>query len=459
MFQSFINPNTMNDFSQGNIGAMGFSNVGDNKAQLFIYSPHSMPDQVLRSFVYQFDPGFVDALSSSPQLSLEMAVTGDRAKAIPGATTAIMPDAEGKVADVSNWSNFWTFTLILDLRQASYNGIIAPSSRKIATGYFYGGEPGTTDFAGNFVLNPNVVMVFTHVTNLSVKSNVSRSTPDGMIVYPNTKDYAGEAIPAMYNEDMFIGAPRDLVHNAFREEGSLVNYNDLSLSRVRDGSGTRTIENELKSPKEQLVRIMKAVDIGLEHTQLATPVYDRMTTADEYMQPVDRALDSIEQNLPSSQVLDIVTGLDTSRPISMGELTAMYPNIDVFPFIVRNANTFGWDIASQTAINASGVLGSIVSPKMQMSSLTASVIQSVCSSLDIATVGFSYRWLDGDGFVAGKTEAFNVSMFGLMVPRQPNATKMVVDRMKMMLDYQLFDIIHTVCGEFEMNVLCDMAGT
>lgn len=460
MFQNFINPNTVNDFSQGNVGAMGMTDISDKKAQLFIYSPHAMPAQVLRSFMYQFDPNFVDYLSSPHLISLEHAVSGDQAKAVPGAATAILPDAEGKVADTSNWSNFWTFTLILDLRQAQFNGIITPSCRKIATGYFYGSEPGTYDAYGNFVVNPNAIMVFTHVTSLNVRSQVRYGSIDGFAVYPNTADYAGEVIPALYSEDMFIGTPRDLVHTAFRNDGSsLVNYDNLSLTHVRDGAATRTIENELKSPKAQLGKIMQAIDTGLEHTQLATPVYDRMSTADEYMQPVDRALESIESNLPSSTMLDIITGLDTSRPSTISELNAMYPNLEVYPFIIRNANTFGWDVAAQTGVNASGMVGAVVSPKMQMSSLTASVVQAVCSALSIATVAFSYRWLDGDGVVAGKNEAFNLSMFSLMVPRGPEVTKQLAERLKIYLDDQLFDIIHTVSGEFEMNVLCDMAGT
>lgn len=458
--QNYINPNTLNDFSVGNVGSMGFSAINGNKVLLFVYAPHAMPGQVLRSFMYQFTPNFVDALAHSSAMSLDRAVS-TQAKDIPNCLTAIMPDAEGKVADVSNWNNYWTFTLVLDIQQATFNNIIVPNHRKIATGYFTD-EAGAYDPTGNFLLNPNAVMVFTHATNVDVRSRIgsrAATTPDGLDVYAHTSDYAGEAIPHMFSEDMFVGCPRDLAKVASANNtDTFTSYDDLSLTHVRDGAGTRSIDNDLKLPRQQLGQIMHAVDIGLMKGQYAVPVHDTIGMGDRTLNPVDRALDAITNNLPTSQVLDIVTGLDTSRPWTISEVNALYPNLEVYPFAFKNPNMFGWDIAQQVGINGSGQVGSVVCPKMQMSSLASSVIQAVCSSIGIATCAFSYRWLDGDGFVAGKNDAFNLSMFCLMVPRPPNITKQLADQMKCYLDDHLFEIIHTVCGEFEINALCDMAG-
>ena len=455
---SNINPSTLNDFSSE---MMSFSNVDDNKVHLYLYSPHNMPSQVLRSYVYQFNPNFVDALSQTSAMSLEQAVSPMNIDNIPGAKTAIMPDAEGKVADTSNWNNMWTFVLVLDLRQAAFNGLTAPSTRKIAAGYV-SGEAGTRDVFGNFIVNPNALLVFTHVTNLNTRRsyNPHARSIDGLAVYPTTMDYAGEIIPALYREDMFIGTPRDIAAQKLgKPEEGFINFNQLSLSNVRDGAATRTISNELKSPLVQLGQLMQAVDCGIDQSRVATPVYDRMGSADDRMNPTDAALATVVNNLPSSQTLDIVTGIDTGSPVTIGQLNAMYPHMDVFPFALRRPDVFGWDIANQTALNPSGAIGAIMSPKQQFSSLASSVVQGICSSLNIATVAFSYRWVDGDGIVAGKLDAFNLSMFNLMIPRAPEAERQIADRMKMYLDQQLFNIIHDCCGEFELNCLCDMAGT
>lgn len=455
---SNIDPNTLSDFS--NEAMTQYTTMG-NKVQLYLYSPHNLPSQVLRSYVYQFNPAFVDALAHTPCMTFEQAVSPNNIGAIPGARTAIMPDSEGKVADTSNWNNVWTFVLILDLQQAAFNGVFAPSTRKIAAGYV-SGEPGMMDPYGHFTPNMNALLVFTHVTNLSVRRsfNPNARTLDGMAIYPDTMDYAGEIIPALYKEDMFIGTPREIAQQRLGvPSDGFTNYNKLSLSNVRDGVNTRTIKNELKSPTVQLSQLMNAIDAGVDQANSGEQVYDRMKSVDEHMNQTDVAINTVVNNLSSSQSLDIVTGIDTSAPITLSQLAEMYPSLEIIPFQIRRPDIFGWDVANQTGMNSSGIMNPIMSPKQEFSSLAASVIQGICSSLNIATVAFSYRWVDGDGIVSGKMEAFNLHMFTLMVPRTQNVERQIADRMKMYLDNQLFETIHECCGEFEMNCLCDMAGT
>lgn len=461
MFQSTINPNTLNDFSQGLYAGGALPGIHQNRIMLFLYSPHVLPDQVLRSFRYSFTPDFVDALSDASKMNtLEYAVGKERLKQLPGGLTAIMPDSEGKVADTQNWNNVWTFTLVLDLQQASFNGIIAPSTRKIASGYVVG-EPGCNDPCGNFLLNDNAILVFTHVTNLNIRRsfNPNLSSKDGYAAYPDTMDYASESVPMFYNEDMFLGSPRELLKENYNAGTGLMDYSKLNLTHVKDGGATRAIKNEMKAPKAQLSHIMRAIDCGLDQAGAGDGVHDKLrASSDEYIAPVDMAMNTVVDNLSTANMFDIVTGIDTSHPESIGQLKLIYPNLEVYPYQIRQATTFGWDVASQVAQNYSGGVNAIMSAKQQFSSLAATVIQSICSALGIATVAFSYRWMDTDGFVAGKHEAFQLSKFDLMVPR-PGMETSIASQMKMYLDDQLFDIIHACCGEFEINALCDMAGT
>ena len=461
MFQATINPNTLNDFSNGVYSGGSLSSINGNRIMLFLYSPHVLPDQVLRSFEYSFTPDFVDALSQAAKVgTLEFAVGKERLKSLPGGQTAIMPSSEGKIADTNNWNNVWTFTLVIDLQQASFNGIIAPATRKIASGYVVG-EPGTNDIAGNFLLNEQAVLVFTHVTNLNVRRsfNPNLASKDGYAFYPDSMDYASESVPMYYNEDMFLGSPRELLREQINSPTGVMNYNALSLTHVKDGHAPRAIKNEMRAPKAQLSHIMRAIDCGLDQIGLGDGVHDKLrSSSDDYIAPVDQALNTVVDNLASGNMFDIVTGIDTSQAMSIQQLQAIYPNMEVYPYQIRNQNTFGWDVANQVGQNYSGQVNVVMSPKQQFSSLAATVIQSVCSALGISTVAFSYRWLDSDGFVVGKHEAFQLSKFDLMVPRPAMATD-IANQMKMYLDDQLFDIIHSCCGEFEINALCDMAGT
>jgi hypothetical protein len=412
--------------------------------------------------VYSFTDDFVGALSQAKTYgTLENAVNPENIKNLPGGLTAIMPSSEGKVADTANWNNVWTFTLVIDLQQVSFNGLPAPATRKIASGWI-AGEAGVTDQYGTFIPNGQAELIFTHVTNLNVRRSYHPNLPskDGYAFYPDTMDYASESVPMFYNESMFLGTPRELLREQYNASNGIMNYDKLNLSHVKEGNPTRAIKNELRTPKSQLSHIMRAMDFGLDSVNtLDDGVHDRIHNGTtDYVAPVDNAIDTIVKNLGTSNMYDIVTGIDTSHSISMASLTNMYPNIEIYPYQIRQGNTFGWDVAPQVGINASGMVNVVMSPKQQFSSLASSVIQSICSALGISTVAFSYRWLDSDGFVAGKHDAYQLTKFDLMVPRPAEAVG-IATRMKTYLDEQLFDIIHACCGEFEINALCDMAGT
>lgn len=451
---SGINPSTVNDFTRL-VTPMG---TFSNHAQLMIYSPKPMPNQVLRSHVYQFTPNFMDALiNSKPDKSFERKISTH----LPDINRVILPDSEGKIVDVSNWSNVWTFTLIYDLEQNSFAGIRAPSIRKIASGYFTD-EPGTIDMGGNFILNPNCVLVFTCSTDITITKGFSeRSAVDGLNVTPVTQEFAGQSIPTMYKENMYLGTPGDLLNAAVKSTNQGFNdYSNMDLSMAKAGQSQRKIDNELKSPKAQLQKIMSSIDNGIENTIANQPVISRMASPDEYLDPVQQSLNFIENSLPDSMYTGFHRGLDASRPITIAELDELFPNLEVRPMLIRTDVGYGWDVASQVGQNTAGQVGPIVSPKQQYSALAATSVQAICASLGLATVIFSYRWLNSDGFVAGKYEAFNISKFDFMVPRE---NQIIVDqyatRFKQYLDSQLFEVIHDNVGEFEIHAMCDMAGT
>ena len=453
-----INQNTLNDFTRvTSPNEMSFSS---GHVKLYVYSPKAMPHQVLRSYTYQFTPDFVDSITQGSYTNLHHAVgTGSH---VPNINQTILPDSEGKMVDLSNWDNLWTFTMIVDDRQTQYANIQPPRVRLIASGYFMD-EPGTISM-GNFLPNPNAILVFTHVTNIAIRQN-SRSlggAQDGMFVAPSTYDFAGESVPIFYNQDMYLGTPSEILKESKSVAGTsgFSSYEDMNLSNVKEGQGMRAIKADLRAPRFQLSEIMSGLDDGIDRVEINTPVYDTMTSNDDYIDPVSRAIDGAINAMPNSVYTNFNRQFDVSKPISMGELIQMYPDLNIFPTLIRQGNNYGWDVAHQVGVNQAGTMGPIVTPKQMFSSLASSVVQSVCSVLGIATVAFSYRWINGDGFVAGKQEAFQICQFGLMVNRtNQQVLEQYTHRLKMYLDTQLFEVIHDNCGDFEINVLCDAAGT
>lgn len=470
MYDNQINPYTLNGFTQDSMVANAYSPVNSNRVLLFLYAPHVMPNQVLRSHMYQFTPDLVDALYNAQQtMSLEQAVSPLNLSRLPGGMNAIMPDAEGKIADTENWNNVWTFTLVIDLQQSTFNGLISPTTRKIASGFIYG-EAGTQNVYGNldhtahpFILNGQAILVFTRVTNVNVRQsfNPHARTIDGIVAYPTAMEYVNEVIPTYYHEDMFIGTPSELMEQKFTSPTGFMDYNKLNLANIKEGMPTRGIKNELKSPAVQLSRLMKSIDAGIDSIGAGDGIRSEISTNpdDRITNPVDLALNTTIANATATNILDTITGLDTSKPHSMQELMDLYPYMEVYPFTYHDSTSFNWDIAPQVEYNTAGTLCTVMHPKQQFSSLASNVVQAIIASSGIATIAFSYRWYDGDGVVAGKNDAFNLTRFDLMVPRSPEMTKSIAETVKSYLDHQLFEVIHACCGEFEINVLADAVGT
>lgn len=453
-----INQNTLNDFTK--VSGLNETSFKSGTVKLYVYSPKSMPHQVLRSYTYQFTPDFVDAVTQTGYTNLSQAVgPGSRT---PNVNKTILPDSEGRMVDLSNWDNLWTFTMIIDDQQTQYANITPPRIRLIASGYFMD-EPGTVSM-GSFLPNPNAILVFTHVTNIAIRQNCRSlgGAVDGLFVGPQTYDFAGESVPIFYNENMYLGTPSEILKESQEVAGTqgFSSYESMNLSNVKEGQGMRAIKSDLKAPRHQLTEIMSGLDSGIDQVAVTTPVYDTMSSNDDYIDPVNRAMSYAVNTMPNSVYTNFNRQLDVSKPISMGELMQSYPNLNIFPTLVRAGKNYGWDVAHQVGINTQGTMGPIITPKQVFSSLASSVVQSVCSALGIATVAFSYRWIDGDGFVTGKQEAFQICQFGLMVNRtNQQVLEQYTHRLKSYLDTQLFEVIHDNCGDFEINVLCDAAGT
>ena len=111
------------------------------KVELELFSPKRLPTQVLRSYVYDITPEFLDHVFNSGAASMQEAIAPNGAKNNPAVSTAMMPIDQGLILDTNEISNTWSFVLIIDTDPMS-NGIrhAAPSTktRFIASGYVAG---------------------------------------------------------------------------------------------------------------------------------------------------------------------------------------------------------------------------------------------------------------------------------------------------------------------------------
>ena len=459
-----INEASLNDFTKIQMGNPQWD--GTDRTLLYLFAPYTSPVQVTRPFVYQFTPELVDAIKNGPNLAYGVGPNGTKN---PAAYTAILPDSEGMVLNTSTIDNSWSFVLIINTAPRPIGAIVAPGISKVACGYVIG-EPVTQDMMNPDVWhhNPNAVFVFTHTNCRNVVRRVGPGNPiDGITDNPNQDvDYVNETTGMMYNDNILLGTPKEIMKYAMSDEAKIgmMDYSPLQLSHVKAGSNdVRAISNDIKAPRQQLSTIMTAIDNGIDHSQEAIPTLHKFLDHDEMygangarMSPIEMAQTTAFNNMPSSTFLSFSTGIDTSKPMTFSELDVLFPNLDVIPNKINRSIGYGWDVSPQAAAGNNGVLSPIVSIRNQMSYLASSVIQAICGQLGVSDVSFAYTSHRADSLT--RQPCWQVVKFDTTIPRYGDIYKKQVFDFQQYMQNELFDVIYTLCGDFDMYVMANMAG-
>ena len=458
-----LNQNSLNDFTNVQCAYTPWN--GEDYVMLWLFSPYTMGGQVSRPFVYQFTPELVDQIKQAPSLAYGVGPNGTKN---PAAYSAILPDSTGMILNTSTLDSTWSFVLIINSAPRPVGAIVTPGFRKVAMGYTIG-EPGTPDpnNPDKFLINPSAVLVFTHTSCRNIVRRVGLDAPsDGLIDNANQDvDYVNETAAMFYDQNVLLGTPKEIMQYANSDEARIgvMDYGPLQLNSVKaGGNDIRAINNDIKAPRQQLSTIMTAIDNGIDHSQESLPTLHKFLDHDEMygangnpMTRVEMAQNTAYNNMPSSTFLSFVTGIDTSKPITLGELDRLYPHMRTFPRIV-NRQQYGWDISSQVGCNTSGQVAPIISARNQMSYLTASVLQAICGSLGIAQVAFSYMSRQPGAF--SRQPMWHMDDFRLVVPRSVDIEKNIAFQFQRHMGNELLDVIYTLCGDFTMFVMANMGG-
>ena len=455
-----IDPNSFNDFNR-----MAFQNTqftSNDEVVMFLYRPYVSPVQVSRPFVYQFDPEFIDSVKAAPTLEYGVSPDGIRSTSV---YRAILPDSEGMVLNTSTLDQTWSFVLIINQGAKNMGAITMPGFRKIAMGYVIGEpiNPLTNTH------NPDAVFVFTHCNCRNVSRRVGmNSSLDGITDYTSQNvDYVNESTGMLYDQNILLGTPKEVMGYAMSDEAKLtgiMDYSPLQLSNVKIGQkDTKAINDDIKAPRHQLADIMKAIDNGIDHGQEGTPTLHRFMDNDDLYSNDGSSLsraaiaqNTAYNNMPSGSYLSFVTGLDTSSPKTFGELDIMFPNLYVHQFNIKRDNGYGWNVAEQAGISNNGKIAPIMSARNQMSYLASMVVQAICGELGIAQVAFTYvsrlpNSLD-------HTPVWNMADFQLIIPRANEIVVEQAERFKKYVQNELGNVIMAIAGDFGISVMANMGG-
>ena len=468
-FSEGINPNTFSDYQREQAPLSMNVGINDQTVVMYAFTPKAMPIQVSRPYVYQFTPQFMDAIQSEimhSNVTFPYAV-GRNGSQDPSLKKAILPDSTGMVMDTSLANQLWSFVLVINLPSIMVNGVLQPAVRQIAVGYITD-EPA--DMMGN--VNPSAVVMFTHSSLSVVKRSVGPTNPiDGLKVFTmQDSDFINEATSMRYNQNVYLGTPREIMEFANQQKANpgFTNYSSLDISHAKMGTNsTKAVDSTLKAPKHQLSDIMSAIDNGVTGTLSGGLVENRFSRhTDEngelYNSPNAESVINSTRCMPSSASLELsVRGsLDTSRSWSMMELDQKFPNMILQRFRVADKPGYGWDAVVQATYMPDGRLAPFENIRNQLSSLVSNVCLSICGQLGIVDVAFNYMHLrPGFGVDApGNTFTIEQGYLNTAIPRGDAAMRLIAEQFRQLLEDQLFDIIDALAGAFELHVLFNLGG-
>lgn len=431
-------------------------NVGfaQNKAQLFVMSPRTLPDQVIRPYEYNFSDQFVSELIDNRKNGQHLLSTNNQTLAV---ASAIVPsNTNYHQLNTGIVSDCWTFVLIIDF--AGQFGNNAPSgfgttkTRMLATGFCMNGEPVNplTMFATTPTANPNCMLQITHHTLVRIDPGaISHGGQNHSLIVAKNDDEITQQNEMMSlnmeNSNLFLTTPDVVaesngIHNP--KAGTMMFTGAKPISSFH--SGAVAVDKMCNSPRNHLASITIGLDSALDmmdHHAFGPQVH----MADQYSQSSSEVFDTTFKSelIGGNEFnLNVNAGLNPHLPVSIGQLDTMFPNLHIQPCDVPK--TSQWDVSSQLNVSKNNTISFAIS----------STISSVAISYGIYEASFGYssyqkqRFDNGIGF----KDPYEVNIFNMITGADEQTMRGAWFGFKHQLETGLFPIIKAFGGEFDLLI-------
>lgn len=412
------------------------------KLTLRVFSPRKIPTQVIRPMKYNFTDEMIGTVLDSSDPS---EVVGYNA---PNETKSIINEAilpgQGVPSNMEVMSSRWTFMMTVDQRMRD-----GATSRFIAAGYFRQ-EPvaPNTIWQTNPVMNKNAEIVFTSSTTVMIRETVTpRGKKHDIAPYDNS-GLANHEATNWSNKELYKALPsaiRDATRVGFQSDsdygrcGSLVDFSAMDLGY---GPYSHRFPNSDNSPKHHLRKIIRAVDSGMMCVGGAGTT-SFASSLDQDSTRFNQGVDSILAAGTDGQIT-ASKFIDPTNRYTIAELEKKFPEMDV---VIHKLDTDPqWDVRPQDDYTPQNVL----------SYMASNVISAVCSDLAIATVVFRYSSYQRQP--DGTTGAWQFHDARLLTDSTDQQLQSTLMSFKIALENDLFPIITTTAGNFDIMVRFDMVG-
>lgn len=438
----------------------------NRRAVLFIFSPRNVVDHFKRPLVYNFGIEFAD--TAARYLS---STVGNNAQGLsqfmitPEASQGIVPSVDGIPFKTSQYSNQWTFLLLVTDDSLNPSVIQRAKSKCIYIGMFSEEpiNPNTINLTSP-TFNPKATMIITRkivmnrlrtegmngpIVKDDLMADISKFHYDNSIIETPDKrifnTQANHIIKNVHqnNADAQIhdDEENDEYFNVYEEPNkgiedkrsfSVTDYGGLGSPVVdKDDCLLETVQH---SPKNQLRQIGKAMVASMEY-------YDYEKAEENFLGITSNPGDIIAESAASfmennSIYISKNIGLNRDR-YSIQEILSRYnPEI----FTIKSPASTGVDIIPQN----------IKSPVTVFSSLVSSTLPSFLSRVGLSGVSFMYNSHHSATKVYHIESIVPVDQKGLV-----NKWNMLFSIMK----FELFTIIEAAAGPFDLAVNCFINGS
>lgn len=448
MYNNFVNPagdHGSNPSQLGDTGnRMNSFRFGQHPAVLLIFSPKNRPPQVIRPNVYRF----TDQVAQDIVDDRDRRILGfDQSTSTPSIDTAILPSGVGIPLDYNFINSRYTFMLIIDQCASMYPGkasVPGPARRLVATGVF-DTEPiahyveGTSRSAA---INPNAVMMFTHTDIVILHGSISPNSYDMIPSLSNCFDTIPSVTGMVANTELYVGSAVNAYNSVnlpTNTQEDLIYAPGASSVKVND-AGSSTIDVNEKTARQHMDSIINIIDSAVDANDPFAPkstATNRLFT----LPPLDGYKSTVEQMIHSMQSPKLFNGIDTTKPMTLGYLDRLYPNMYVMP--IRQNPVSQWGLRDPVVASRNTI----------MSSMISTTVTAMASQCNLSSVVFRY---DSS---AGLNRTPSWQLFNsptTLAPQNQNGIRSCFNAFKRALEGGLFKTLKAHNGDFSLYVYYDI---
>lgn len=421
-------------------------------ARLFVFSPSTLPNQILRPYKYDFNDALIGDLVDAAEMK-QVVGPGGKGITSPNINRAILPTLTGVPLDTTACSRQYTFVLIVDIEPMAHafrHAASGPDMRLIATGFCID-EPINPITE---TCNENCVLCFTrsNITRIQVSHRPQGSNTN--ISNTNDVDIVNEMNSQLSpNADLYIGCPGDIRNLVTASaDGTLCGtYGTLALGHVKENETSHQIPGMIKTPKIQFGNIVHALDKGIDYADIhesGDRIDSDISIAPAATTPYDLAKSSFDGNVINSQSHYPTRGIDVTKPMALRELTYIFgSNLDIVRYNIPSQVT--WDVYPQEKMTKRNMMCSMVSASLS----------NLVPTCGLSHVIFRYDSYYKPSIYASESEGvWKFESAGTLVNCDERRQMNCIEQFKMYLESELFPIIYVIGGHFTLMAYVNVTG-